>query len=169
MAAEPATKPFQASYASTPVAFGAGDRYRVFAIHTRFGTIEWMVTDTELVDELTGLPAVIRQEPTRARAVAGLCPDTSKVIDPAVVAACNRAEADIAQVGQADITGPQYCFGGVWFYTEAKANVARNKVLARTACRILGIDFFDFDVGNGTWRDRVALCAQRAAACRTGD
>jgi hypothetical protein len=55
-----------------PVSFGDYRRFSVFAVHTRFAAIEWMVKDAELLDEITEGPAVIRQGPTREEVMAGL-------------------------------------------------------------------------------------------------
>ena len=49
-----------------------GHRYKLQAIHTRFDAVAWFVVDAEKVDDVTGLPAVIRQEATPAAAVATL-------------------------------------------------------------------------------------------------
>lgn len=51
--------------------FGPFSRFAVFPIHTRFDAVTWIVTDAERIDDL-GLAAVIRQEPTKALAMAGL-------------------------------------------------------------------------------------------------
>lgn len=52
--------------------FGDYSRYAVYAVHTRFEAVEWFVADAETTDEATGLPAIIRQEPTMVQAVEGL-------------------------------------------------------------------------------------------------
>ena len=52
--------------------FGQFNRYAVYAIHTRFNCVEWIVTDAEKMDELTGLPSIIRQADTREKAIQGL-------------------------------------------------------------------------------------------------
>ena len=52
--------------------FGDYSRYAVFPVHTRFEAVEWFVADAEVTDEVTGLPAVIRQAASEAEAVAGL-------------------------------------------------------------------------------------------------
>ena len=52
--------------------FGDLSRYRVEECRTRFGTIEWMVFDAEITDEITNRPACIRQASTRADAIDGL-------------------------------------------------------------------------------------------------
>ena len=52
--------------------FGPFCRYAVYAIHTRFDYIEWIVTDAEKIDELTNLPAIIRQAKTKEEAMKGL-------------------------------------------------------------------------------------------------
>jgi len=40
-------------------------------VTTRFETIEYFVTDAELIDEITGLPATIRQSDTLEGALKG--------------------------------------------------------------------------------------------------
>jgi len=55
--------------------FGPHHRYAVAPVHTRFDTLVWMVWDAEEIDRETGLIAIIRQEPTREAAVAGLTVD----------------------------------------------------------------------------------------------
>ena len=52
--------------------FGPFSRYAVYAIHTRFDYIEWIVTDADKIDELTNLPAIIRQAKTKEDAMRGL-------------------------------------------------------------------------------------------------
>jgi len=52
--------------------FGAFSRYRLDECRTRFGEISFLVADAERIDEVTGLPDIIRQEPTREAAMAGL-------------------------------------------------------------------------------------------------
>jgi hypothetical protein len=52
--------------------FGEYSRYAVWPIHTRFGQLQWLVADAHVTDEVTGGPAVIRQEDTEEEAVAGL-------------------------------------------------------------------------------------------------
>jgi hypothetical protein len=49
-----------------------GNRYALFPVHSRFGAIEWFVADAESLDPVTGLPEIIRQEPTAEKAVEGL-------------------------------------------------------------------------------------------------
>lgn len=46
-------------------------RFIVREVRTRFGDVQWMVEDST-VQDWTGLPAVIRQEPTREAALRGL-------------------------------------------------------------------------------------------------
>jgi hypothetical protein len=55
--------------------FGPFSRYRVDEFLTRFGSVEFVVTDADRPDAATGLPGVIRQEPTLARATEGLLAD----------------------------------------------------------------------------------------------
>lgn len=57
--------------AAGPFFFG-GFRFKLFAVHTRGERVSWFVSDAEERDELTGLPAVIRQAATVAEAVTGL-------------------------------------------------------------------------------------------------
>ena len=57
---------------SAKVTFGPFSRYAVYAIWTRFWTIEWIVTDAEQVDPVTDGPAIIRQDPDFDVAVKGL-------------------------------------------------------------------------------------------------
>ena len=52
--------------------FGPFFRYAVYAIHTRFDYVEWIITDAEKIDELTSLPAIIRQAKTKEEAMRGL-------------------------------------------------------------------------------------------------
>ena len=52
--------------------FGDYHRYAVYPVHTRFDAVEWFVADADVTDEVTGQPAVIRQEATEEAAVAGL-------------------------------------------------------------------------------------------------
>jgi hypothetical protein len=51
--------------------FGPFSRYRLDDFRTRFGTVEYIVTDAERPDE-TGRPSVIRQAATETEAVSGL-------------------------------------------------------------------------------------------------
>lgn len=64
-----ASKP--GALASSTVVFGDFSRFGVFAVHTRFDAVIWMVTDVERLDDL-GFPAVVRQAPTFDAAIAGL-------------------------------------------------------------------------------------------------
>ena len=52
--------------------FGDHSRFAVYPVHTRFDTVDWFVTDAETVDPVTGDPLIIRQEPTKEAAMAGL-------------------------------------------------------------------------------------------------
>lgn len=52
--------------------FGDFSRFAVYPVHTRFDDVEWFVTDADQTCPITGMAAVIRQEPTEAEAVAGL-------------------------------------------------------------------------------------------------
>lgn len=58
--------------ASTWVLFGESSRFKLAAIHTRFDAVSWFVWDADRIDEVTGCPAVIRQEPTIEAAIQGL-------------------------------------------------------------------------------------------------
>lgn len=58
--------------ASKKVLFGDHSRYAVYAVHTRFGEIQWFVSDAERIDEMFDLPMVIRQEPSFELAVQSL-------------------------------------------------------------------------------------------------
>ena len=60
------------SLASKKIRFGPFGRYAVFAAHTRFDAVEWMVADAEKVDEVTEGPAVIRQGATFDEVVEGV-------------------------------------------------------------------------------------------------
>jgi hypothetical protein len=52
--------------------FGAGRRYAVAPIHTRFDALEWFVWDAEhKLSDMTRAE-VVRQEPTLEAAIAGL-------------------------------------------------------------------------------------------------
>jgi len=44
--------------------FGEFGRYAIAPIHTRFDAIEWVVWDADILDEATGLAAIIRQADT---------------------------------------------------------------------------------------------------------
>jgi len=52
--------------------FGEYRRYAVWAIHTRFDAVCWVVADAHVTDPVTGGPEIIRQAATEAEAVAGL-------------------------------------------------------------------------------------------------
>ena len=52
--------------------FGDHSRYCLSSFRTRFGDIEFQVTDAELEDEVTGKPALIRQETNVSDAVKDL-------------------------------------------------------------------------------------------------
>jgi hypothetical protein len=57
--------------ASDKVLFGECSRYALFAVHTRFDAVQWVVADAESPDH-TGLPRIVRQADTPEQAVAGL-------------------------------------------------------------------------------------------------
>lgn len=48
-----------------PFTFGPYKRFRAAEFQTRFGTVEYHVTDAETADEVTGAPALVRQFDTR--------------------------------------------------------------------------------------------------------
>jgi hypothetical protein len=53
--------------------FGPYSRYAIAPVHTRFDAVEWFVWDAFTRErEDSTLPAVIRQEPTKEAALAGL-------------------------------------------------------------------------------------------------
>lgn len=58
--------------ASEKVRFGEFGRFAVFAVHTRFDAVQWLVADAEVTDETTGFAAVVRQCETFEEAVRGL-------------------------------------------------------------------------------------------------
>jgi hypothetical protein len=63
---------FAGRLASDKVLFGECSRYALFAVHTRGNSVQWFVADAESVDELTGLPRIVRQAATPEQAIAGL-------------------------------------------------------------------------------------------------
>ncbi len=71
---KPATN--DVSLAGRPAArkqfFGENSRYAIAPVHTRTGEIQWFVWDAEKLDEVTGTPAVIRQENTLEDSMRGL-------------------------------------------------------------------------------------------------
>jgi hypothetical protein len=78
------TKPGQK--ASEKLTFGEFKRYAVFAVHTRFVAIQWLVTDAEAPDEVTGAPGVIRQSYTAAAATSRFrSPEDSRILEGAGV------------------------------------------------------------------------------------
>lgn len=52
--------------------FGDCSRYAVAPVHSRFEAVQWFVWDAETNYPDTGLPEVIRIEPTLAQALQGL-------------------------------------------------------------------------------------------------
>lgn len=59
-------------FASGVGSFGNRGRYRLYAVHTRFDAVVWMVDDnTRFDDVVDGMPLVIRQEETPEAALAG--------------------------------------------------------------------------------------------------
>ncbi|MCI0393205.1 MAG: hypothetical protein MOB07_31135 [Acidobacteria bacterium] len=63
-------------HATQPEYCGEHKRYSVFAVHTRFDTVCWFVTDalgiTDAEVKAGKFPPVIRQEKTREEAMRGL-------------------------------------------------------------------------------------------------
>jgi hypothetical protein len=57
-------------HASNSLLFGEHDRYAVYAIHTRFDSVQWFVADAMVNDN--GLPEIIRQDNDFDNAVNGL-------------------------------------------------------------------------------------------------
>jgi hypothetical protein len=60
------------SLASSKVRFGDFGRFAVAAVHTRFDAVAWFVWDAETPDDITDMPAVIRQAGTFSEAVGGM-------------------------------------------------------------------------------------------------
>lgn len=58
--------------ASSKVLFGDYKRYALFAMHTRFDVVAWIVQDAHITDPVTGGPETIRQEDTPEAAIGGL-------------------------------------------------------------------------------------------------
>lgn len=58
--------------ASAQIRFGERDRYGVFAIHTRFDNVEWIVVDYESIDPVYQLPDIIRQGDSELEVMGGL-------------------------------------------------------------------------------------------------
>jgi len=52
--------------------FGNHGHYAIAPIHTRFDAIEWLVWDADIIDEATGLAAIIRQAGTMGATLRGL-------------------------------------------------------------------------------------------------
>jgi hypothetical protein len=57
---------------NTTLEFGQYLRYKVFAVHSRFGKVAWFVEDSTLKDSITGGHEVIRQEESFEEATKGL-------------------------------------------------------------------------------------------------
>ena len=73
MSKSPRNDPSKAgALAGRKVLFGDYSRFAVAPVHTRSDAVEWFVWDAYVTDEVTGLPAVVRQESTREAAVSGL-------------------------------------------------------------------------------------------------
>lgn len=58
--------------ASDSIFFGDRGRMEMYATHSRFGILEWLVVDHERLDELTELPAIVEQAPSLQEAIAGV-------------------------------------------------------------------------------------------------
>ena len=52
--------------------FGELSRYKLTSMVDRFGNNVWFVADADKIDELTGLPVIIRQTTTKEDALSGL-------------------------------------------------------------------------------------------------
>ena len=60
---------FAGKSAGASETFGDWNRYKVSPVYNRFGSVDWLVEDAERTDELTGLPAVVGQYPTKKEAL----------------------------------------------------------------------------------------------------
>lgn len=58
--------------ASRRLTFGEFNRFALFAVHTRFDKVTWMVSDAEQTDEKTGFAKIIRQADSVCEAMVGL-------------------------------------------------------------------------------------------------
>jgi hypothetical protein len=67
-----ANDPQRAGQLASRKAMFNGSRFACAAVHTRFEAVQFFVWDAEQTDEVTGGPAVIRQDDNPANAVAGL-------------------------------------------------------------------------------------------------
>lgn len=72
LTARPNNPALAGQLASRRVSFGTFSRFAVAAVHTRFDAVSFFVWDAERADELTGLPAVVRQADSLEAAIAGL-------------------------------------------------------------------------------------------------
>ena len=76
MISSPATSPntpnLAGQYASKQILFGESSRYAVYAVHTRFESVCWVVVDAESSDSKNFLPEIIRQESSFDKAIEGL-------------------------------------------------------------------------------------------------
>jgi len=52
--------------------FGQFNRYKLTSMVSRFGNEVYFVADANVIDELTGLPSIIRQADTKQQAIEGL-------------------------------------------------------------------------------------------------
>lgn len=67
--------------------FGAGDRFALYPVHTRFDAVCWFAVDREEIDDL-GLPMVLAQQATRREALnilERLRPGYAEIVEPAPV------------------------------------------------------------------------------------
>lgn len=58
--------------ASDSIFFGDRGRMELYAIHSRFGILEWLIVDHERLEEPIGLPAIVRQAPSLREAINGM-------------------------------------------------------------------------------------------------
>jgi len=59
--------------------FGEFNRFALFAVHTRFDKVTWMVTDAEQIDEATGFAKIIRQSDSASEAMSSMGPHAPNV------------------------------------------------------------------------------------------
>lgn len=58
--------------ASKKLLHGEYSRFATFAIHTRFDSVQWLTADAFVIDPITMLPEIIRQEQSFEAAIRGL-------------------------------------------------------------------------------------------------